>query len=290
MNPGRLEEDRVRTTQKSAMVKRSLVLGWISLVLGGCCLRCVHPVTAPCATSECVAHCQTIPQPCKSKVFVFLLNGNDPLECGNLPGLRDYVQSLGFIKTYYGHMHHTQTFADEIRKCRANDVEARFVLVGFDGGASRVRKIAQSLQCEGVAIDLMVYLDPVCVGNESLHPPENVLRVVNLTSNSVLAGPRTIDGAENLHYPEAGHYEVPTYPLTLDTLAKELADVAARIHYFAEAPPFPIHASPTPRPIQRSPGADAGWDFLRPESQVLPAQVAPTIQAAPSTPADGTAN
>jgi hypothetical protein len=131
----------------------------------------------------------------------------------------------------------------------------------------------------------------MCAGEESLQPPCNVLRVLNLTGNSLLSGPRIVDGAENVNYPEAGHYEVPTYPLTLDTLAKELSNVAARVHYFAEVTAFPYHSGPTPRDIQHGSAGkpdhkseDGEWDFLRPDHLILPAQVAPAIQATPYTP------
>ena len=34
----------------------------------------------------------------------------------NFVGVRDYVQSLGFIKTHYGQLYHTFAFAKEIRR------------------------------------------------------------------------------------------------------------------------------------------------------------------------------
>ena len=120
------------------------------------CLSFCHPIEP--VTSEKVAICKEIPQSCRSHVYVFFIHGMDPLDFANLSGVRDYVQSLGFIKTYYGQLYHTIYFTDEMREIHKRDPEARFALVGFSFGANMVRDVANAVRPDGVDIDLIVYL------------------------------------------------------------------------------------------------------------------------------------
>src|SRR5438105_2017738 len=109
-----------------------------------------HPVAAP--QPELAAPCTTLPPCSRDHVYVFLIPGLDPLNFANLSGVRDYIQGLGFHKTYYGQLYHTAYFNKEMHRIREVDPDAHFVLIGFSFGANMVRDLALSAKKEGVPI------------------------------------------------------------------------------------------------------------------------------------------
>ena len=136
------------------------------------CLSFCHPIEPP--SPEVFTACKELPQPCRNHVYVFFIHGMDPLDFCDLSGVRDYVQSLGFIKTYYGQLYHTWYFTDEIRKVHQRDPEARFALVGFSFGANMVRNVANAVRADGVNVDLIVYLGGNTLTNSEEDRPPNV--------------------------------------------------------------------------------------------------------------------
>ena len=86
----------------------------VGLLTGaGGCLSCLNPVHPP--DEALIQPCHELPKYCRDHVYVFFLNGFDPINYGNLTGIREYVDTLGFHKTYYGQLYHVSYFADEIR-------------------------------------------------------------------------------------------------------------------------------------------------------------------------------
>jgi hypothetical protein len=245
------------------------------------CMSFLHPVDRP--APEQLAGCEQLPKACRQQVYVFFIHGVDPLDYANLSGVRDYVQSLGFIKTYYGQLYHTSYFTDEIRKVHAREPEARFALVGFSFGANMVRNIANAVRDEGIAIDLVVYLGGNTLTNAEEDRPANVQRIVNVLATGWVWNGATMDNAENINYDNVWHFGSPTHPHTLDVLARELTDVAARVPY-VERVPGPAQAGPTTRPVvpQTSAKRDE-WDFLLPGGPVpeLPPRPQPQPQPQP---------
>jgi hypothetical protein len=228
------------------------------------CLTCLHPVTPPAKEQVCL--CGELPRCCRNHVYVFFVNGLDPLDCANLNGVRDYVQGLGFIKTYYGQLYHKSYFASEIRRLHQEDPDARFVLVGFSFGANQVRDLAHAVRPDGVTIDLLVYLGGNTLENTPEDRPENALRTLNVLASGCVWNGDTLDGAENVHYADVWHFGSPTHPHTLDLLAEELAVVAGRVPVVlpAELPPLEGEQAPTPRPVTVRPeGPPDEWDFLK---------------------------
>jgi hypothetical protein len=252
------------------------------------CMSFIHPIDRP--PPEQLAGCEQLPKPCRQQVYVFFIHGVDPLDFANLGGVRDYVQSLGFIKTYYGQLYHTSYFTDEIRKIHAREPEARFALVGFSFGANQVRNIANTLRDEDISIDLIVYLGGNTLTNTEEDRPANVGRVVNILATGWVWNGTTMDNAENVTYDNVWHFGSPTHPHTLDVLARELTEVAARVPYVERVPP-PVQAGPTPRPVPPRTSAkreDRGeWDFLLPGAPIpeLPPKPQPQPKPPPKPPA-----
>jgi hypothetical protein len=237
------------------------------------CLSYLNAVSPP--TSEEIVSCKQIPKPCRSEVYIFFVHGMDPLDFANLSGVRDYVQSLGFIKTYYGQLYHTWYFEDEIRRLHKLDPEARFVLVGFSFGANMVRDMANDLRADNISIDLLVYLGGNTLTNDSKDRPENALHIVNILATGWIWNGAELDNAENINYGDAWHFGSPTHPKTLDLLAHDLTEIAARVP-FVEPAFSPPETLPGPRSVTVPTAAERDdWDFL------LPGETIPDLPAKP---------
>jgi hypothetical protein len=219
--------------------------GLLALILaaGSGCLGFLHPVAPP--APELVAPCQALPKCCKDHVYVFFLNGCDLLNCGNLTGLRDFVQCLGFTKTYHGQLYHVWWFEKEICRLHREDPCAHFVLAGPGRGGSVLQDVARSALARGIWIDRVI-----CLGGS---PPEESPAV-----EGSLPPPLYLPGATDCGTPER--------------LAQELMLVAATVPVEAPKPVAPPREeAPTPHPMKvRNVAPPTGWDFLSPVSRLKP--------------------
>jgi hypothetical protein len=236
---------------------RILLLAGLLSGLG--CFGFVHPIgPIPC---EQMAPCRAYPSCCRDHVYLFIIHGMDPCDIANLGGVRDYIQALGFRKTYYGQIYHTSRFEKEIRRIHQEDPSARFVLIGFSFGANMVRYLANQAQAEGIDIDLMVYLGGNTLNNEPRDQPDNVGKIVNILASGAVFNGAWMDRAENIHETDVFHFGTPSHPWTLDMLARELTVVAGNVSVFA--PGQTTTSGPSPAPVPRG-----EWDFLKPVSRL----------------------
>jgi hypothetical protein len=203
-----------------------------------------------------------------------LINGLDPVNYGNMAGLRDYLVEMGVARTYLGQVYHAKCFVKDIRRIHREDPFARFVLIGFSLGANLVVEVARDVQPDGIQIDLMVFLS----GNHPVAPmpktrPANVCRVINLLADGLMGSRGERDWAENIRLTHTHHFGSPTHCLTLKTLAQEIAQIAATIpvvELCGGTLPGPVEKAPMPRPT-RGPWpttARGEWDFLKPVAQL----------------------
>lgn len=271
------------------------MLGLALLCTQSGCLSFVHPLHPP-APDELLP-CKEI-APCqKNQVYIFFVHGLDPFDLSNYEGLHAYVQSLGFIKTYYGWSYHAFYFEKELRKLREEKPEARIVLIGFSYGAGMVRDIACSVRSAGIDIDLIMYLDGVEWDKRPLHRPANVHRVVNILSHTRTDKRNVIEG-ENHRFEDAYHFKTVSHPQTLRLVAQELCAVAAQVPIVQRLPDLPPPNEQLPPPKEGAPmlpapkevpQASSEWDFLLPDpfAQGVPG-AKPAAQAF-ATPADPSA-
>jgi len=227
------------------------------------CLSFCHPVAPP--SKELAAPCTVLPQDCRNHVHMFFVHGLDPLDFANLSGVRDYVQSLGFVKTHYGQLYHVFQFKKDILRIHQEDPEARFVLVGFSFGANMVRDLANVARENDIPIDLLIYLGGNTLENIPRDRPDNVLRLVNILATGWIWNGTTFDGAENLNYSGVWHFGSPSHLKTLEVLARELSVVASRVPIVERVEPPSVEDAPTRRLIKAEDDAGEEWDFLRPE-------------------------
>jgi hypothetical protein len=252
------------------------------------CLSFVNPVPPPPPPTAELTH--GIPAPARGHVYVFFINGLDPVNLGNLTGLRDYVQALGFPKTYYGQSYHGAWFAREIRSIRAEDPDARVALVGFSLGTNIGRGLAQSLRDEGIAINLLICLSSNNVIDFAHDRPENVGRYVDVLVHGRDLGPG--DDPQTERHNLGGwvwHFGSPSHPETLDVVARELTALAMGVP-LAEPPPpppppfAPPESLPAPRllPPQGEGEPAEGWQLLAPTASL---REPPSLELPPPGPA-----
>jgi hypothetical protein len=226
-----------------------------------------HPVVA--AKPELAAPCTTLPPCNRDHVYVFLIHGLDPFNFANLSGVRDYIQGLGFHKTYYGQLYHAAYFKKELHRIHDADPDAHFVLIGFSFGANMVRDLALEAKKDGFQIDLLVYLGGNTLDNTPHDRPDNVAMVVNVLATGCIWNGTTFDDAENINLPDVWHFGSPTHRVTLEVLARDLALVASRVGATTgpaePSMPAASDTEPTPRPVMPQPAAKRDeWDFLKP--------------------------
>ncbi|TMQ33602.1 MAG: cobalamin B12-binding domain-containing protein [Planctomycetota bacterium] len=256
-------------------LQRQYLLMPFFLVLGvpltASCQEAPAPAVQSAAAYE--ATCRSFPACCRDHVYIFLVNGLDPINFGRLLGLRDYVRKLGFRQTYYGQMFHAAYFKKEIRRIHQEDAEAHFVFIGFSAGMNVAHSMAAAVNREGISIDALVYLS----GNNPITPmpndrPGNVRHVLNILASGLMGKTGERDYAENIRLPDAWHFDSPTHPRTKELLAKELMEIGSAIPVpkpEEESMPRAAFAEPTPRPVNqaRSQKHD-DWDFLKPVSRL----------------------
>jgi hypothetical protein len=235
----------------------SLMLAGLLTGTAGC-LSCLCPVHPP--DEALIQPCHELPKYCRDHVYVFFLNGLDPVNYGNLTGIREYVETLGFRKTYYGQIYHVSYFADEVRKIHREEPDAHFVLVGFGRGARSIRSLAERVNGEGVTVDLLVDLDGKLPSGMGLENGPVVGHVRDGTVTRTTAPPSG---------PDLWLFGNPTNAKTVEMLGQQLAQIASSIPDVEQASPEqlpPPADEPTPKPVKpQVPTANSEWDFLKPE-------------------------
>jgi hypothetical protein len=192
----------------------------------------IHPIQEPAAVPMPSCYQEGPCQCRKERVYIFGVNGLNPLCLGNFNGMLDYFRKQGFENNYFGQLYTSHWFADKIREIRRTDPDARIALIGFSLGASYVQAVANSLAKDGTKVDLVVYLVGDLVANTAASRPDNVVRVVNvrakglvLQGGGLLCATGDIDGASN-HRFNCRHILAPSRRETLELLIKELLMLA----------------------------------------------------------------
>jgi hypothetical protein len=188
----------------------------------------------------------------RDHVYIFGVNGWNPLCLGNFNGLCEYVRKQGFCHTYFGQLFTSHGFAGRIRQIRRCDPDARIVLIGFSGGSNYVKWIANALAQDCTRVDLLVYLAGDLIPNTPSSYPPNVCRVVNirskgliLTGGDLFFNGADIDGARNCQL-RCRHILAPSRREALEVIMEELLALAcAPCHRTTTADLIPFHTSGT---------------------------------------------
>jgi len=194
----------------------------------------IHPLQA--CDPKVVNACEAAPSDGKEHVYTFIVNGLDPLQLANLNGMTGYLRRLGFPQTHYEPLLSYRATKRHIREIRQSDPDAKIVLVGYSAGALMVRRLANDLQRENIAVDRLVYLGGDFIPNTQGSRPSNVATVVNIRGHGSIFSGRDLffngadlDHASNLRL-DSRHFLLPSREQTMDTLASELASLAKDSH------------------------------------------------------------
>ncbi len=257
------------------MARRSLTaLGLAALLLPGC-LSFVNSCPKPPPDQRDL--CKQLPTPSCEGVYVVLMNGADPFQCSNLQGVREYLATLGFAKSFYAQLYHESYLIDELQEVKREHPNAHFVAVGFEYGAAPACSLANHMAEKGIPLDLLVYLQPKGLSAEN---GGDITSCRTLTIRSI--GSATVNSStpENvvIEVDSSTRYGVPTHPETLTRLAFELTQLAMNVPVIAPIPETLEDPAPTPRPIKFANNDRLDeWDFLKPGSrQKFPAAEKPS--------------
>lgn len=171
----------------------------------------------------------------KDHVYIFAVNGANPLCLGNFNGFCTYLKEHGYCHTYFGQLYTCLNWADRIRTIRRCDPEAKIVLIGFSAGCNSVRWIANDLARDCTRVDLLIYLVGDYVMNTPKSRPANVCRVANIrakgmvfTGGDLIFNGADIDGARNCKL-DCRHILVPSRKETLCFVMEELAGITCAL-------------------------------------------------------------
>ena len=247
----------------------------ISAMNGGC-VSCDHAAHKSALDAGPVCDLPTCE---RQKVYVFMLNGLTPSGSCGLDGLRGQLAEQGFAKIGCGQVFHAAWVADEMKRVRGENPDARFVLLGYDlGGAAAVRLAAESVKA-GLPVDAVVLLDPM--GTAGLTPCG--VRTLLVTSG---AGRSPVPHTESVIVPDVGHFRLPTHPKTVAVVCSLLREVAAQQWHpeVETVPAWSYEHAPPPRPTPL-PG-NPEWNLLtdRPGGVTMPIDAGVTAKP-PAKPA-----
>ena len=186
----------------------------------------LHPVQEPSASSEAG------PAGGADHVYVFAINGLDPLCIGNFNGLCAYMKEHGYANTHFEQLYTGMCIAERVREVRASDPLARIVLIGYSLGCNRVRCLSNRLNEDGTRVDLLVYVGGDFIINSPRSHPKNVAQVLNvrahgfvLTGWDLLMNGSDLPGATNRKL-DTGHLQAPSRRETLSLLMDNLASLS----------------------------------------------------------------
>jgi hypothetical protein len=191
-------------------------------------------LTLGCVTARApVRPVETIEEASREHVYCFVVNGLDPKECGNLPGLADHLRCLGFRNTCYGQVYHWGELLNQVCQVWKEDPEAKIVLVGFSCGAYSVRDIARELNARNIPVALMVYLAADLFRDTPDVWPPNVARIVHIYGDGFFSTADTcwfrgtnISRARNIHL-NTPHIAIPKHPETIAAVTEEVLALSA---------------------------------------------------------------
>jgi hypothetical protein len=234
-----------------------------ALVAGVGCVNCRHKgyQEALCPPDAC-----ELPPPVRNQVFLFMMNGNDPLQCADLMMLRDRLCQAGYPMVYYAQRADKDWYYREMRRVAREHPDARLLLLGYGGAARQVVALAYDAARDELPIDSVIFLDPVGVnGDLAATLPYHTVAVRSHNWH----GSRGLETSEVVVFDRRGHFSLPNNPETEEVLMRLLSEAAGRVSLPpADVPMLPLRDRPDPTPRGIDPATLAytldAWDFLKP--------------------------
>jgi hypothetical protein len=240
---------------------------------GSGCVSCKHSAFS----TSLMAYKDTgIPAPVRQRVYLFLLNGADLTDAAGLSRLRDKVCEAGFSKVYFAQRMDANWYEHEVRRVVLEEPSARVVLLGVGAAADKILPLAAGAIEEGVAVDSVILLDPVCAADLSAPAGCRTLAV----RSRAWREPGIIR-AEDVVVEKTGHLSVLNSPAVVEIVVGQMIASAGKVTALP-GDPLPRtslrdHPDPTPRPhVVVMPAApDGAWNFLHSPPTLTPLEVPP---------------
>jgi hypothetical protein len=235
-----------------------------ALVAGVGCVNCRHTGYQE---ALCPDVAEPFPPPVRNQVFLFMMNGNDPLQCADLMLLRDRLCAAGYPMVYYAQRADKNWYFREMRRVARDNPGARLLLLGFSGAAREVAALAFDAARDELPIDAVIFLDPVGVNGDLAGTLP--YHTVAIRSHNWRGSPG-LQTSEVVTSDQKGHYSLPNNPATVDVLVRLLTEAAGRVELPPPAglPSLPLRDKPDPTPRGIDPATLAytldAWDFLKP--------------------------
>lgn len=194
-----------------------------------------------------------LPASCRGQIYVFMIHGGTPTTDNGLNALREKLADEGFAKVGIGELTDALPIAFEIKDIAKCNPEARFVLIGYDVGASAAVLLARELTARTIPVEGVVLLDPLACGRPS---GVRTLLVTSGTSTS------TVTHSDHVVVGDASHFQLPAHPQTVAVICDLLKDIATQ-NYQPQGDPVPAWSYPHaarmwPIPVARG----DEWDIL----------------------------
>ena len=236
------------------------------------CVTCCHKGHQK--SLEHAPDCQ-LTAPCRNQVYAFLINGLTPSPHSGLDALRLKLGENGYPKVGIANVAGGLCVEHEIKNILACEPDAKFVLVGYDVGASVAVCVARDLTSKGVAVEALVLLDPVGC-KETCGVPTLLI--------SSGKGTGTVAHTSRVVVPDASHFSLPAHPTTVAVVVDVLGGVAVTCQepFVDPVPEWSYKHAPE---MRRSVAGrwDAEWDFLADHGPIR--QIGMSVAVQPTAPA-----
>lgn len=173
--------------------------------------------------------------------YFLVVNGADPLFIAKLNRFCDGIRCAGYKNVELYMLRQGRATEKQICCIRQNDPQAKIVLVGYSIGCNVVRKVCNSLDCQKVWVDMLVYIGGDYITDTDFSRPMNAGRIVNinghglfLTGGDLFFNGSEICGAANYRLC-AKHFGLPKQPDTLGILLQHVAEMNAEKNVIPEA-------------------------------------------------------
>ena len=204
------------------MGQRWLFAGIAATVLATSgCMTCCHDGYH--LAREAAPDCE-LPSSQRDHVYIFAISSFNPISVVALDGLREQLNRQGFAKVATGQTIHSGWMAREMRRIRAQEPEAVFIVVGFESAGSTAVSLADRVAARGIPVGGVVVIHTdgevsqstqglrvLAIGkpDQAASASAELTPAGNVATYGLAADARTVEAVGNLARDVAGVVSIP---------------------------------------------------------------------------------